>query len=85
MTARRSVARQGTARPARGPSMDSVDDPLPLDWPRHSYATYIHVGGADRRDHHAPGLTALNDVITITGMGDHLHRNAHSNRLSKGP
>ena len=29
--ARRSVAREGTARRARVPSVDSMDDPLPLD------------------------------------------------------
>jgi hypothetical protein len=31
------------------PSMDSVDDPLPLD----VYTTYMHVSGADHRDQHA--------------------------------
>jgi hypothetical protein len=55
-------------RDARVPSVDSVDDPLRLDWPRHSYATYIHVGGADRRDHHAPGFSAHPER-------DHDHRN----------
>jgi hypothetical protein len=29
LPARRSVAREGTARRTRGPSMDSVDDPQP--------------------------------------------------------
>ena len=39
-------------RVARGPSVDSVDDPLPLDRHHPSYATYIRVDGADRRDPH---------------------------------
>jgi hypothetical protein len=49
-----------------------VDDPLPLDSPRHSYAPYIHVGGADPRDHHARASRPTLRVITIAGTGDHL-------------
>jgi DNA replication protein DnaC len=51
--ARRSVAREGTARRARVPSVDSVDDPLLLDRHHPSYATCIRVDGADRCDPHA--------------------------------
>jgi hypothetical protein len=40
-------------RDARVPSMDSVDDPVPLDRHHPSYATCIRVDGADRRDPHA--------------------------------
>src|SRR5712672_4144831 len=69
--ARRSVAREGTARRARVPSVDSVDDPLPLDRHHPSYATCIRVDGADRCDPHADSVGAL-DVITITGIRDHL-------------
>ena len=51
--ARRSVAREGTARGARVPSVDSVDDLLPLDRHHPSYATCIRVDDADRRYPHA--------------------------------
>jgi len=51
--ARRSVAREGTARRARVPSVDSVDDPVLLDWHHRFYATCTRVDGADRRHPHA--------------------------------
>ena len=70
--ARRSVAREGTARRARVPSVDSVDDPLPLDRHHPSYATYIRVDGAARRDLHADPVGRVNGVITITRISDHL-------------
>ena len=49
MNARALIAHGG---PQRLPSADSVDDPLPLDRHHPSYATYIRVDGADRRDPH---------------------------------
>jgi hypothetical protein len=54
--ARRSVAREGTTRRARVPSVDSVDDPLPLDRHHPFYATYIRVDGADCRDPHVDSV-----------------------------
>src|SRR5258708_26117365 len=47
---------KGTARRARVPSVDSVDDPLPLDRHHPSYATCIRVDGADRCDPHADSV-----------------------------
>jgi hypothetical protein len=51
--ARRSAAREGTARRARVPSVDSVDDLVLLDRHHRFYATCTRVDGADRRHPHA--------------------------------
>ena len=40
-------------RAARVPSVDSVDDPVLLDWHHRFYATCTRVDGADRRHPHA--------------------------------
>ncbi len=55
-----------------------VDDPLPLDSPRHSYAPYIHVGGADPRDHHARASRPTLRVITIAGRCRDVHRSCET-------
>ena len=56
MNARTPIAHGG---PQRLPAVDSVDDPLPLDWHHPSYATSIRVDGADRRDARAKASTAF--------------------------
>src|ERR1700754_189151 len=70
--ARRSVAREGTARRARVPSVDSVDDPVLLDRHQRFYATCTRVDGTDRRHPHADTNRRRGCVITIAGIGDHL-------------
>src|SRR3954464_14916989 len=42
-----------------------------LDPPQHSYATCIHVGGADRRPSRLGLFWPTPSVITIAGFGDH--------------
>ena len=59
LPARRSVAREGTARRARVPSVDSVDDPVLLDRHHRFYATCTRVDGADRRHPHADTISGV--------------------------
>lgn len=70
--ARRSVARQGTARRTGSPPSTPWTIRSRLDRPHHAHATYAYVGGVERRDHHAGLLPPVISVITITGIGDHL-------------
>src|SRR5580704_18238314 len=66
--ARRSVAREGTARRARVPSVDSMDDPLPLDR-HHLFSQPVFVSTAQV-------AATLTPPRLATLRRDHDHRNA---------
>src|SRR5215472_3488383 len=70
--ARRSVAHEGTARRARVSSVDSVDDPLPLDRHHRSHATSTRVDRCRSPRLSRRPRRPRHRVITITGIRDHL-------------